>query len=704
MPTGTLLRAAVTRVAAGEAQLSVNGQTLTVRPATGLQSGSVLLVRVPSAAADPVAIQGNAALEVVGRLATSAPQSANQAVTSATLTPALPQLTQVPVPRPNGQVSAPQDQPSQAVDRQTGQAASQLSDPAARSSSSTASPVARTSTAPPSPIGPGATAPAAVLIGRTATPTQPTANGSLPAQLPQVVLVDVLPPGVNGQARVQIDGRDEFAATAQQLAPGGRYVMQVERTPAGLVLRPPPDNSPSLLTDVAAAILRGSSPPNLAVAVESLLAELASVQTPPQSIANPGAATSAAQTQGAAAKPPPAGQGSPQPISTNAGGNPTTSAPAASTSATSAPATSAQSVAAGPLTPAQQSAVQTLLTELASSAPANSGPSPTATSQPQGASTGHTNPTGNPANPTAFVQQTAVNALLVEAAASRSAQLPTATSSSASDPTAPGTAQPDATANLSTPAVRNAAVMVRDAVQSFMPAEDRPLNAAQLQSLVENGGLLHEAKLARLANDDGSARDTGASPPPGGVTHQNASAPDLKEGLLRLLQAAHDLGAASQLPAARTTLDGIETQQAANVLAQAQGTPYVLQVPFPDGGQWRTLNLAIEPDRNGQSESGTSNGFRMLMHVPLTNLGETWIDAGLAGSRFRAVLYLENAGARSQVRAELPELRDDLLGGGFGEVLLDVRSSADLPARQRQQAAAMLAGRTGSGSVLDVRV
>ena len=37
---------------------------------------------------------------------------------------------------------------------------------------------------------------------------------------------------------------------------------------------------------------------------------------------------------------------------------------------------------------------------------------------------------------------------------------------------------------------------------------------------------------------------------------------------------------AAQFPAAKATLDGIEHQQAANVLAQQTGGPFVLQVPF----------------------------------------------------------------------------------------------------------------------------
>lgn len=258
---------------------------------------------------------------------------------------------------------------------------------------------------------------------------------------------------------------------------------------------------------------------------------------------------------------------------------------------------------------------------------------------------------------------------------------------------------------------------VRHAIQAIVP-DDGPPDATRLRNLVENGGLHFEAKLGRMTDLSGGRQPPEGSPlggltPPaqqdveieGRVPPARPDAPDLKGGLLRLLHAARDLGEAVPLAATRAALDGIEANQAANVLAREQGTPYILQVPFPDHDAWRTLHLAVEQDRPGSGEPGDGRpaGFRMLMHVPLTDLGETWIDAGLAGDRFRAVLYLDAPAARDRVRADLPALRSELASGGFGEVLLDVRAAADLPAGRRQLATAMAAGRPADGSVLDVR-
>jgi hypothetical protein len=270
--------------------------------------------------------------------------------------------------------------------------------------------------------------------------------------------------------------------------------------------------------------------------------------------------------------------------------------------------------------------------------------------------------------------------------------------------------------------VQKAADAVLNAIRGFLPAESRPPNASELRQLVENGGLHFEAKLARLASepDAAPAGNTAKPTPQQAADSPNAAttgrAPahelpqlkgDLKGDLLRLLQVAQDLGTATTnpaTPAARAAVNGIEAQQAANAAAQAQGTAYFLQVPFPDAGEWRTLHLALEREpRHARPDAQDGGSFRMLMHVPLTALGETWIDAGLTGQRFRAVLYLDRPEARDRVRAELPGLQTELAGEGFEEVLLDVRPAADLPASRRRQGAEMRAGRPESVSVLDVR-
>lgn len=404
---------------------------------------------------------------------------------------------------------------------------------------------------PPSPDAQTASALSPEAAQRAATarelPTVAPPRGEQPAAVPvkplPLVLVDVLAVMPDGRVRVQINTNEEIASSPEKLSPGGRYVLQVERTPTGITLRPAPD-TPKLLAEVAAAVLRGSAPSDLGTALKPLLAELATLHTPTQ----------------------PRGSEPPQPVE-----------------------------------------------------------------------------------------------------------------------------------------VREAAAAVGKTIRAFLPNDARPLNRGELQNLVENGGLHFEAKLARLVTQEHVPATPGDASPT--MKPERLVGTDLKGDLLRLLHAVQEFGGATQTPAAAAALQGIEVQQAANTLAQASATPYFLQVPFPDGGEWRTLHLALEPEHHGmRSDSDRPGGFRMLMHVPLTELGETWIDAGLSDRRFRAVLYLEKLAARERVAAELPGLSDELLSDGFAEVLLDVRPSSDLPARHRRQAAAMHAGRPEGIAVLDVRV
>ncbi|MDY3563045.1 flagellar hook-length control protein FliK [Gemmata sp. JC673] len=252
-------------------------------------------------------------------------------------------------------------------------------------------------------------------------------------------------------------------------------------------------------------------------------------------------------------------------------------------------------------------------------------------------------------------------------------------------------------------AVREAAEAVRETIRSLVPSEPRVPSAGDLQKLVENGGLQFEAKLARLAEDPQLA---GALPRQTAAEVRGDLRGDLKGDLLRLIQTTREFGLAVQFPAARAALEGIEAQQATQTLAQATGTPYILQVPFPDRDQWRTLHLAVEREGQSGDENESESGpgrFRMLMHVPLSELGETWIDAGLSGGQFRAAIYLDRSEVRDRVREALPELRTELSTDGFAEVLLDVRATADLPKKTRERSSAMLAGRPASTSLLDVR-
>lgn len=293
-------------------------------------------------------------------------------------------------------------------------------------------------------------------------------------------------------------------------------------------------------------------------------------------------------------------------------------------------------------------------------------------------------------------------------------------------PAAPPTVQPNLITPAATPPdVRTAVGQVREVLESLLPQPGQPPTAETIRSAVQSGGQQFEAKLARAV----ATADTLAEPAPPAVARASehppsaaqvkaaAAAPppahgtaapsvdadhfaDLKGGLLNLLRAIPEVTSA---PVAASVLDGIERQQAVNVLAQQNGGPLVFQIPFPDGPHWRTLNLGVEPDRSGPTDpQGRPTGYRVMMHVPLSDLGETWIDAGADGSRLRAVLYVSDPAARERVRAELATLRPDVLAAGYSDVWLDVRPATALTPQQRQRANAIRGAAPESGGLLDV--
>jgi hypothetical protein len=231
---------------------------------------------------------------------------------------------------------------------------------------------------------------------------------------------------------------------------------------------------------------------------------------------------------------------------------------------------------------------------------------------------------------------------------------------------------------VSQPAVKQVQVVLQELLSPVPTAE-------QVQAVVERGGELHEANVARRAQGEPTSLGT-----------------DLKGSLLQLLKTVPQMAAV--LPSAQSTLDGIEARQAAQVLTQEHGGAFVFQVPFADGPTWRTVRLAIEPDRQPtDAPPDATAGFRVMMHVPLAALGEIWLEAQAIGTRFQAAFYSSQPTTQQQLRAELSGLRTELQATGFESVQLDVRTAAELTDRQRRRMTAMHAGLPESVGIIDVR-
>lgn len=209
----------------------------------------------------------------------------------------------------------------------------------------------------------------------------------------------------------------------------------------------------------------------------------------------------------------------------------------------------------------------------------------------------------------------------------------------------------------------------------LIPSRNEAPTAAQLAKIVREGGLQYETRLAKLPED--APRDQ----------VREVANGDLKGQLLRLLHATASKGsgdATQPLPAAKQALDAIEIQQTINTLAQATGGTFQLNLPLAGPAQWMTMQFAVQPDpteRDGEAPPGgrSSSGFNLLMHVDLDDLGDTWIDARVTGKNLSAVLYLESASGRDLARTQSAELKSALREAGFESILVDVRSTTELP-------------------------
>jgi hypothetical protein len=215
----------------------------------------------------------------------------------------------------------------------------------------------------------------------------------------------------------------------------------------------------------------------------------------------------------------------------------------------------------------------------------------------------------------------------------------------------------------------------------------------EIARFVRDGGLLYEAKIARSIETQEPIQPQ----------VQN----DVKGNLLHALkETAHALGTQTEsVPSLRGMLDQIEAHQALNVLAQTTGEPYQLQIPFLMGQKWETLQLSINPDGGGHSNPETTDrGFELLMHLNMTEFGDTWIDARLTGKNLRATLYVETEAGRDIARQELPELDQSLRSMGFSEVLLDVRGTSEMTNHRQGRMNALQNAYPESVSLLDVKV
>lgn len=231
---------------------------------------------------------------------------------------------------------------------------------------------------------------------------------------------------------------------------------------------------------------------------------------------------------------------------------------------------------------------------------------------------------------------------------------------------------------------------------AHLVAQETPVQPETVESLLQDGGIFYEAKLAQAATQHD----------PEGL--RAIADQDLKGLLLSALSESLNTAPAERLtPAITAQLNNLETQQAANLLAQVTDGALHLQVPFFNGSSFSTAALAIEPD--GKGNSGTSqnrsSGYGLLFLLDLENFGRTRIDAHVDAEQqsLRVMFYVDRDSSVASIKAELPQFRQLLQGLGYQDVSLAARPLKDIPSDKRVKFDTLAIGAPASIHLLDMK-
>jgi hypothetical protein len=222
----------------------------------------------------------------------------------------------------------------------------------------------------------------------------------------------------------------------------------------------------------------------------------------------------------------------------------------------------------------------------------------------------------------------------------------------------------------------------------------RPLDPERLMQFVRDSGLHYESKLFRAVAENSPSLATIADG-------------DLK-GLL--LGALGDLetGAIWGEPhrAIAGQLDHLEIQQAVNLLAQLEGQPLQIRIPFFTGAGFADVALSVQRDGKGRGEeSGKSSlGYTIMFLLDLDNFGRTRIETHLKGQDLRVLFYVDQDDSVALLRRELPGFAVTLKAMGYREVLLAARTTQMMRAEQQRGFEALALGLPPNLHLLNVKV
>lgn len=223
-------------------------------------------------------------------------------------------------------------------------------------------------------------------------------------------------------------------------------------------------------------------------------------------------------------------------------------------------------------------------------------------------------------------------------------------------------------------------------------AEKSPPSMERLLTLMKDGGLHYEAKLFRAVVEA-----------PGKLAEIVDG--DLKGLLLAALQESEVTASSALHHAITGQLSNLESQQAANLLAQQSDGAFQFQVPFFNGLGFSTAVLSIDHDGKGSYDERDRREpvYNVLFLLELENLGPIRIDAHIHKSALRVIFYMSDPRAVKLVAQELPGFRESLQALGYGDVLLGAKPLREIPQDKADKFDALAVGAPKQIHLVDMK-
>jgi hypothetical protein len=199
---------------------------------------------------------------------------------------------------------------------------------------------------------------------------------------------------------------------------------------------------------------------------------------------------------------------------------------------------------------------------------------------------------------------------------------------------------------------------------ALLPDAGEPPDASKLKAQVDRAGINYEAKVLSVLNR------------PDSPTELAVLAEDLKGQLLELLKtlehrataAAHaqDADSAELRYYVQQALRNIEFQQLANVFAQQEHQPLLLQLAHPAFHAAHTARLYFRVDDGGQAaHEGAQQGYTLVFLLDFTVLGPVRIDATVHGPYLSTMIRTADEAVANFIAARTPTLTARLSDLGF---------------------------------------